>query len=62
MAKGCAICSKTRKFGNKITFSHRRLNRSWAPNLQRVRAMVDGTPKRIQVCTQCIKSGKVTKA
>jgi ribosomal protein L28 len=26
-----------------------------------VRALVDGAPKRVHVCTGCIKSGKVTK-
>ncbi|HIN19469.1 MAG TPA: 50S ribosomal protein L28, partial [Candidatus Marinimicrobia bacterium] len=30
--------------------------------LQRVRAMIDGTKKRIKVCTNCLKSGKVLKA
>lgn len=46
MAK-CAICGKEKKFGNIVTFSHRRLNRSWAPNLRRVRAVVDGHTKEL---------------
>ncbi len=33
-----------------------------APNLQRVRILVGGTPKRVYVCTRCLKSGNVTKA
>jgi large subunit ribosomal protein L28 len=36
--------------------------RRFDPNLQRVRIMVDGTPKRVYVCARCLKSGKVTKA
>ncbi len=36
--------------------------RKFKPNLQRVRALVDGSPKRITVCTRCIKNGKVIKA
>ncbi|MDP6214857.1 MAG: L28 family ribosomal protein, partial [Acidimicrobiales bacterium] len=36
--------------------------RRWNPNIQRVRAVVGKTTKRIDVCTGCIKAGKVTKA
>jgi len=61
MAKRCEICGKEKMFGNKITFSHRRLNKSWSPNIRRVRAVVDGQTKRINVCTRCIRSGKVVR-
>jgi large subunit ribosomal protein L28 len=44
-----------------VSHSHRRTKRRWSPNIQRVRAMVGGTPKRLHVCTGCIKSGKVVK-
>ena len=37
-------------------------NRRFDPNLQRVRIVVDGTPKRAYVCTRCLKSDKVEKA
>lgn len=36
--------------------------RKFKINLQRVRANVEGTVKRIKVCTRCISAGKVTKA
>jgi large subunit ribosomal protein L28 len=36
--------------------------RRFDPNLQRVRILVDGTPKRSYVCARCLKSGKVAKA
>lgn len=61
MSKKCDVCGKTRVFGNKITFSHRKINRSWAPNIRRVRAVVDGSVKKINVCTKCLKSGKVVR-
>ena len=38
-----------------------RTSRRFNPNIQRIRAMVNGSPTRIHVCTGCIKSGKVTK-
>ena len=61
MAK-CEICGKGVSFGIKVSHSHRRSNRTWKPNIQRVRAMVDGSPRRINVCSKCLKSGKVIRA
>jgi large subunit ribosomal protein L28 len=62
MAAVCDICGKTPGFGMKVSHSHRRSNRKWNPNVQRVRALVNGTPKRLYVCTKCLKAGKVTRA
>lgn len=62
MAKRCEICGKEKEFGNSVSFSHKRGNRSWSPNLQRVRAVVNGSKKRIYVCTRCLRSGKVERA
>ncbi len=61
MAK-CEICGKEMKFGIKVSHSHRRANRTWKPNIRRVRAVVDGTPKRVYVCSRCLRSGKVQRA
>ena len=61
MASVCDICGKRPGFGNNISHSHRRTRRRWNQNVQRIRAMVDGTPKRIYVCTSCIKAGKITR-
>ncbi len=43
-------------FGNNISHSHRRTSRRWNPNIQRVRTVVSGTPKRVNACTSCIKA------
>ena len=75
MAKGCAMCGKgplagrtyTRRgmakkkggVGRRIV---RKNLRRFLPNLQRVRMLVNGTVKRVRVCTECLKSGRVTKA
>jgi large subunit ribosomal protein L28 len=45
-----------------ISHSHVRTKRRWNPNIQRIRVVMNGTPRRIDVCTGCIKAGKVTKA
>ena len=61
MAAVCEICGKKPFFGKSVSHSHRRTNRRWNPNVQRVRAMVNGSPARLHVCTSCIKAGKVTR-
>ncbi|MEZ5360067.1 MAG: 50S ribosomal protein L28 [Candidatus Zixiibacteriota bacterium] len=61
MAKVCDICGKKPSFGNNVSHAQNRTKRRWNPNLQTVRAKVDGVPKKLTVCTSCIKAGKVTK-
>jgi large subunit ribosomal protein L28 len=62
LAKRCEICGKTITFGIQLSHSHIRTKRTWSPNLQRVKALIDGRTKRIRVCTQCLRSGKVQRA
>ena len=62
MAKICEICGKKPIVGNNVSHSHHKTRRRWLPNLQRVQTMIEGTKKRIKVCTNCLKSGKVLKA
>jgi large subunit ribosomal protein L28 len=57
----CDVCGKAPGFGNKISHSHRRTRRRWNPNVQTMRVVVDGTTKRLSVCTSCIKAGKVSR-
>ena len=61
MAK-CQFCDKDMAFGIKVSHSHRRSNRTWKPNVKRVKAIVDGSPKHVYACTRCLRSGKVTRA
>ena len=61
MAKHCEICGKQTVHGQQISHAHNVTKRTWEPNLQRVRAVVDGTVRRIRVCTRCLRSGRVTK-
>ena len=61
MASVCDVCGKKPIFGKSLSHSHRRTNRRWNPNIQRVRAVVDGTPKRVNVCTRCLKANKLVK-
>ena len=74
MSLVCDICGKRPSTGNRI--SRRGMakkkggvgkkiggisRRWWKPNIQKVRAMIDGKPSRIRVCTGCLGAGKVIK-
>ena len=62
MAKVCSICGKKPGFGHSRSHSMVATKRRFEPNLQRVRVLVGGSPKRAYVCTRCLKAGKVEKA
>ncbi|MEG2348336.1 MAG: 50S ribosomal protein L28 [Clostridia bacterium] len=61
MAK-CEICEKEVVFLQQVSHSHRRTSRSFRPNIQTVKASVNGATKKMSVCTKCLKSGKVQRA
>ena len=56
MAK-CEFCGKGVTFGIKVSHSHRRSNRTWKPNVKRVKAIVKGTPCHVYVCSRCLRCG-----
>ena len=61
MAKYCEICHKGIMSGNTVSHSNRKARRTWAPNIQPARIMVDGTPKKVDICTRCLRTGKVER-
>lgn len=62
MACICEICGKGEVAGSNVSHSNRHTKRSWKPNIQRVRAVVEGSTRRVNVCTRCLRSGKITRA
>lgn len=62
MAFACDICGKRHQSGHNVSHANNKTKRVFNPNLQTVRALVEGTPKRIRVCTRCLRSGKVKKS
>jgi large subunit ribosomal protein L28 len=62
LAQICDICGKGVDFGHTISHANNIGHRRWNPNLQTVRAVINGKTKRISVCTRCLRSGKVQKA
>ena len=61
MAK-CSVCGKGVTFGNTVSHSHRKCNRTWKPNIRKVKAVVNGASKTVYVCSRCLRSGKVERA
>lgn len=70
MARQCDICGKGPQYGQNIRHKHSgswalrapKTKRRWLPNLQNVRAIMNGATKTMKVCTKCLKAGKVVKA
>ena len=58
----CAVCGKGVKFGNQISHSHRRSNRTFKANLKHVTIKTEEGNKKCYVCTRCLRSGKVERA
>ena len=74
MSMHCEICGKKPVLGNQITRRGKAKylggvgrkitgisRRKFMPNLQNIKAVRDGTVRRIRVCTQCIRSGRVQR-
>ncbi|MBQ5758862.1 MAG: 50S ribosomal protein L28 [Schwartzia sp.] len=62
MASLCEVCGKGMMTGMNVSHSHLKTRRKWKPNIQHVRAVVDGKIKYVNVCTRCLRSGKVQRS
>ena len=62
MAYACDYCGKARQKAHKVSHSNIKTRKWQEPNLQPVRAVVDGVVRRLRACTRCIRSGRVVKA
>lgn len=56
MAYRCDICGKSKQFGHNVSFSQRKTNRVWKPNLQVKRMVVGNAKVKLKVCTQCLRT------
>ncbi|PHS12449.1 MAG: 50S ribosomal protein L28 [Blastopirellula sp.] len=75
MAKSCQVCGKSPQVGNKVQTRGKAkylggvgtkktgiTKRKFRPNLQHVKVVTtNGTHKSMQVCVQCIRSGRIKK-
>jgi large subunit ribosomal protein L28 len=63
VAAVCDVCGKGPGFGMSVSHSHRRTHRRWNPNIQTVRVKIGASQRRrLNVCTSCLKAGKVSRA
>ena len=62
MPRMCQICKKTALAGNIVSHANNKTHTKSQPNLQKVRAVFEGKVQKINVCTRCLRSGKVIKA
>ena len=58
----CYTCNRGVSFGNNVSHANNKTRRTWKPNLQGVRVVVDGKTQRVKVCTRCLGAGKVQRA
>ncbi len=61
MAKVCVVCGKGKVSGFKVSHSHRKTKRVWNPNIHKVKILFKGSPRRLNVCSRCLKSSKVER-
>lgn len=61
MARKCYITGKKPGSGNFRSHANNKTRRSWGVNVQKVRILVDGKPKRVYVSTRALKAGKLTR-
>lgn len=62
MAMSCEICGKKPVVGRRVSHAHNVRPRRFEPNLQTVRALINGATRRVRVCTRCLRSQKIVKA
>jgi large subunit ribosomal protein L28 len=58
----CYACGKGVAFGNNVSHANNKTRRTWKPNLQIVRVLVNGKVEKVKVCTRCLSAGKVKRA
>ena len=61
MSKICTVCGKGPRVGHNVSHANNKTYKRWNPNLQRVKTVYQGSVRHINVCTRCLRSGKVTR-
>ena len=58
----CYVCTKGVVFGNSVSHANNKVRRTWKPNLQVARILIEGKATKIKVCTRCLNAGKIQRA
>ena len=62
MSRKCEVCGKGQVSGNNVSHSNRHSRRKWSANMQTVRIDDNGITRKANVCTKCLRAGKVNRA
>lgn len=62
MSRVCEVCGKGPLVGYNVSHAHNKTKKRSLPNIQTTKVMTEKGPKKMRVCTRCIRSGKVAKA
>ena len=64
MSQKCEITGKGKQFGHNVSFSQRKTQKIWKPNLQNRTVVIDGKKQKIKVSAAGLrtlkKQGKIT--
>ncbi len=52
----CSICHKSGQSGNNVSHSKRRTKTRWSANVQPATVYENGAPRRVKICTRCLRS------
>ncbi|GAK04665.1 LSU ribosomal protein L28p [Geomicrobium sp. JCM 19037] len=61
MARKCYVTGRGPSSGNNRSHANNSSKRRWGANVQKVRILVDGKPKRVYVSAKALKAGKVER-
>lgn len=63
MSQKCDICGKVPSVGRNVSHSHHKTSKTWGTNVHKMRlSSPGGNAKKANVCSKCLKAGKVSKA
>ena len=62
MARVCQVTGKHPMVGNNVSHANNKTKRRFLPNLQRVKAVIDGEVRYVRVSAKALKKGLVVKA
>ena len=61
MARVCTVTGRRTKTGNARSHAMKASKRTWKSNVQKVKILVNGKPKKVYVSARALKSGKVER-
>jgi large subunit ribosomal protein L28 len=62
VSQRCSICGRGPARGHQVSHSNVHTKRSWYPNLQPAKVIINGRARRVLVCTRCLRSNRVQRA